>query len=164
MPCRKTFLLLTAFALVASAAPACASAWNYGCRGALPVFNESEMIIFNREMLALLPKAWLKGTLRNLVRRDPVGDVVVLAKATDINSGLAPTLVFTLLDHPDQQLTLTEKSSKTMSDVRDRARGPRSTQTTTYKKLYQYVSDFGYSGPFDVKMDCVNDELSAPLN
>jgi hypothetical protein len=168
MPSRKILLRLTvfaliAFALIAVAPPARASAWNYGCKGALPVFNESEAIFFNRDLLALLPKGWLKGPLRDFALRDPVDDVVVLAKTTNENSGLAPTMVFTLLDHPDQKLTLTEKSSKTISDVHDAALGPRSAQTTTYKKVYHYVSDFGYLGPFDVKMDCLNYELSAPL-
>jgi hypothetical protein len=163
MPRCKILLRLIAFAAIAIVSPAHASAWNYGCKGALPVFDESEAIFFNRELLALLPKAWLKGTLRDFALRDPVDDVVVLAKATNENSGLAPTMVFTQLDHPDQKLTLTEKSSKTISDVRDKALGPRSAQTTTYKKVYQYVSDFGYLGPFDVKMDCMNYELSAPL-
>ena len=30
------------------------------CKGALPVFNERTVIIFNRNLLVLLPKAWLK--------------------------------------------------------------------------------------------------------
>ena len=168
MPSRKILLCLSAFgliafALVAMAAPARASDWKYGCKGALPVFNESEAIFFNRELLALLPKGWLKGPLRDFALRDAVDEVVVLAKATNENSGLAPTMVFTLLDHPDQKLTLTETSSKTIADVRDKALGPRLSQTTTYKKVYHYVSDFGYLGPLDVKMDCMNYELSAPL-
>jgi hypothetical protein len=52
-------------------------------------------------------------------------------------------MVFTLLDHPDRKLTLTEKSSKTISDIRDKARGPRFAQTTTYTMHYEYMSDFG---------------------
>jgi hypothetical protein len=60
-------------------------------------------------------------------------------------------MVFTLLDHPDRKLTLTEKSSKTISDIRDKARGPRFAQTTTYTKHYEYMSDFGFMGPFVVK-------------
>jgi len=43
-------------------------------------------------------------------------------------------MVFTILDHPDRKLTLTEKSSKTISDIRDKALGPRVAQTTTYTK------------------------------
>jgi len=164
MSARKISLLFTALASIAAASPAVASAWNYACKGALPVFDDSTTIIFNRELLLLLHKVWLKGTLHELVLRDPASDVVAIAKATDINSGLAPTMVFTRLDRPEQKLTLTEKSSKTISDVRQRAdAAPRSTHTTSYKKVYQYVSDFGYMGPFDIKMDCVSYELSAPL-
>jgi hypothetical protein len=163
MPSRKFCCLATAIASTLIAAPACACAWNYGCKGALPVFDESVVIIFDRESLVLLPKAWLKGTLRDLVVRDSAGDIAI-AKAVDMNSGLSPNMVFTLLDHPDQKLTLTEKSSKTISDARHRAGGqPRSEQTTVYAKVYHYTRDFGYLGPFDIKMDCINYELSAPL-
>ena len=92
------------------------------------------MIIFNRELLVLLPKAWLKEALPELLARDASQDVIAIAKAKDENSGLAPSMVLTILDHPDQKLTLTEKSSKTISDIRDKALGPRVAQTTTYTK------------------------------
>jgi hypothetical protein len=81
------------------------------------VFDENTVIIFNRMLLFLLPKTLLKGTLRDLVFRDPVDDVVAMAKAKDINSGLAESMVFTLLDDPNKKLTLTEKSSRTISDI-----------------------------------------------
>ena len=162
---QKILCLLTAIAFIAIASPVVASAWNYGCTGALPVFNESEAIIFNRDRLVLLPKAWLKGTLPDLALRDASDDVIEIAKAVDANSGLAPNMVFTRPDHPDQKLTLVEKSSRTISDVRRPAGGqPRYEQTTIYKKVYRFVGDFGFMGPFDVKMDCINYELSAPLH
>jgi hypothetical protein len=66
------------------------------------------------------PRGGSKGTLRDFVVRNPTDDIVAIAKAKDENSGLVQTMVFTLLDHPDQKLTLTEKSSKTVSDVRER--------------------------------------------
>lgn len=164
MPSRAILCLFTAFAASAIASPAVASEWNYGCKGALPVFNDSQVIIFNRASLVLLPKVWLKGALRDLISHDAFDDVIAIAKATDNNSGLAPTMVFTLLEKPDQKLTLTEKSSKTISDVRRPAgSAPRYVQTTTYAKVYRYVSDFGFMGPFDVKMECINYQLSAPL-
>lgn len=72
-------------------------------------------------------------------------------------------MVFTRDDRPDQKLTLTEISSKTMSDVHGPAgRQPRSEQITAYRKVYRWVSDSIYEGPYDIKMDCVNYELSAP--
>lgn len=101
--------------------------------------------------------------MRDFVVRDPAADVVAIAKAKDENSGLAQILVFTLLDHPEQKLTLTEKSSKTISDTREKFAVPRFAQVTAYTKVYGYVSDFGYMGPFDIKMDCINYQLSAPL-
>ena len=92
-----------------------------------------------------------------------MSDDVAIAKAKDENSGLAQNMEFTLLDHPDRKLTLTEKSSKTISDARVKTLGPRYPQTTTYAKVYHSVSDFAYFGPFDIKMDCMNYQLSAPF-
>jgi hypothetical protein len=90
----STASALIAFALVAVAPPARASAWNYGCKGALPVFNESEAIFFNRDLLALLPKGWLKGPLRDFALRDPVDDVVVLTKSGRSSAIAALTATF----------------------------------------------------------------------
>ncbi|MDC3911902.1 hypothetical protein KQE47_26595, partial [Raoultella planticola] len=71
-------------------------------------------------------------------------------RATDNNSGLVATLVFTREDHPDQKLTLTETSSRTISDAHGPAgRQPRSEQTTVYRKVYRWVSDSIYQGPYD---------------
>ena len=119
--------------------------------------------MFSRDLLVLLPKNWLKGTIHDFVGGSLQDDVIAIAKAIDENSGLSSNMVFTLLDHPDKKLTLTEKSSKTVSKVRDSAAGPRYAETTIYKKVYRYVSDFGYLDPFDIKMDCMDWRLSAPL-
>ena len=162
MPSRDFYFVFVVTALIVIPLTARASEWNYGCKGALPVFDESKLLFFNREILVLLPMAWLNGTLRDLINHD-LSDDVAIAKAKDENSGLAQNMEFTLLDHPDRKLTLTEKSSKTISDVRVKTLGPRYAQTTTYAKLYHYVSDFAYFGPFDIKMDCMNYQLSAPL-
>lgn len=73
-------------------------------------------------------------------------------------------MVFTRDDRPEEKLTLTELSSKTISDVHHKAgRQPRSEQITTYRKVYRWVSDSIYAGPYDIKMECINYELSAPL-
>ena len=160
---RKVSCLLTSIALSAITPSAGASDWKYGCKGTLPVFNDREVIMFNRDLLVLLPRNWLKGPLRDLVAGYLQDDVIAVAKASDENSGLSSNMVFTLLDHPDKKLTLTEKSSKTVSKVRDSAAGPRYAETTTYKKVYRYVSDFGYLDPLDIRMDCMDWRLSAPL-
>ncbi len=152
----KIIFLLTAIALIAIGSPVHAGFWGYGCKGALPVFNERQVIIFNRYLLAFLPKALLEGKLSALTA-DYTGEDVVIAKAEDINSGLAPTMMFTRVDHPEQKVTLTEKSSKTISH-RAKAAGPRITTTTKYTKHYHYVSDFGYLDPFDIKMDCIEEQ------
>jgi hypothetical protein len=46
-------------------------------------FDDSEVIIFNRELRVLLPKAWLKEALRELLARDASQDVIAIAKAKD---------------------------------------------------------------------------------
>ncbi|HZP75601.1 MAG TPA: hypothetical protein VFB45_05610 [Pseudolabrys sp.] len=143
-----------------------ASAWNYGCKGVLPVFHDSAVIIFNRDRLVLLPKAFAdqQATLRYLAFGDATDAIIEVAKAADGNSGLAQIMVFTLATNPEKKLTLTETSSKTVSNGSERAGAqPRNAQVTYYKKVYRYVSDFGFMGPFEIKMDCVNYELSAPV-
>jgi hypothetical protein len=146
---------------MAHAAPSAASDWQYGCRGALPS-GDAPVIIFNRSSLIMLPKAWVKGPLLASVNDMLLGSSF---RASDNNSGLVPTMVFTHEGHPDEKLTLTETSSKTISDAHHPAGSelPRSSQTTTYRKVYRWVSDGIYQGPYDIAMDCVNYELSAPI-
>jgi hypothetical protein len=159
-PNRKILGVLTSFALMAFASPAVASEWRYGCRGTLPS-GDAPIIIFNRFSLIMLPEARVKGPLIASVREELLSSSF---KGTDNNSGLVPTMVFTLADHLDQKLTLTELSSKTISDVRERAGSqPRFAQATTTTKVYRWVSDGIYAGPYDIKMDCINYELSAPV-
>jgi hypothetical protein len=161
LPCRKILGVLTALALTATASPAGASEWRYGCRGVLPS-GDAPVIIFSRDSLVMLPKAWVKGSLFAAVYDQLLSSSF---KATNNNSGLAPTMMFTREDHPDEKLTLTETSSKTISDVeRPAGRQPRSEHTTTYTKVYRWASDSIYAGPYDIKMDCINYELSAPLH
>ena len=161
LPGRKILCVCTALALIAAASPAAASEWRYGCRGVLPS-GDAPIIIFNRASLVMLPKAWVKGSLFASVYDELLSSSF---RATNNNSGLVPTMVFTRDDHPDEKLTLTEKSSKTISDVqRPAGRQPRSEQTTIYTKVYRWVSDGIYAGPYDIKMDCINYELSAPLH
>ncbi|QOZ72755.1 hypothetical protein [Bradyrhizobium arachidis] len=158
-PIRSILSGLITFAFMANASPVAASEWRYGCRGVLPS-GDAPVIIFNRSSLIMLPKGWVGGPLLGAVN-----DQLLSASfsATDNNSGLAATMVFKRDDHPDEKLTLTETSSKTISDVnRPAGHQPRSEQITTYRKVYRWVSDGIYQGPYDIKMDCVNYELSAP--
>lgn len=71
-------------------------------------------------------------------------------------------MVFTSVSHPEDKLTLTEQSSRTILDVRADGK-TRWSQTTTYSKVYRWVSDGIYAGPYEIRMDCVNYELSAPI-
>ena len=152
---------LTALALIAVGSPSAASEWSYGCRGVLPS-GDAPIIIFNRSSLVMLPKAWVKGPLLASVNDELLSSSF---RAIDNNSGLVTNMVFTRDEHPDEKLTLTEQSSKTISDVHHPAGSqPRSEQITTYSKVYRWVSDSIYAGPYDIKMDCINYELSAPLH
>jgi len=157
---RVSYLASIVIAITAHAAPGAASDWQYGCRGELPS-GDAPVIIFSRSSLIMLPKAWVKGPLLA-----SVSDMLLSSsfRASDNNSGLLPTMAFTRDGHPDEKLTLTEKSSKTISDVHHpAASSPRSSQITTYRKVYHWVSNGIYEGPYDIAMDCVNYELSAPL-
>jgi hypothetical protein len=161
LPRRSIRCVLTGLALLAAASPAAASEWRYGCRGVLPS-GDAPVIIFNRTALVMLPKAWVKGALFASVDDQLLSSGF---RSTNNNSGLVPTMVFTRDDHPDEKLTLTELSSRTLSDVeRPAGRQPRTEHTTTYTKVYRWVSDGIYAGPYEIKMDCINYELSAPLH
>jgi hypothetical protein len=150
MPDRKVHFISTLIALILLTSPALGSEWRYGCRGVLPS-GDQPVIIFNRASLIMLPKAWVKGPLLASVNDELLSSSF---KAIDTNSGLAPNMVFARTDHPEEKLTLTEKSSKTISDVRGPAGGqPRLEQTTTYTKVYRWVSDVIYAGPYDIEMD-----------
>jgi len=170
MPClivataekRSACRLLPGLALLASlviASPAAASDWQYGCRGVLPS-GDAPVIIFNRSALVMLPKAWVKGPLLASVNDQLLSSNF---RAVGNNSGLVQEMVFTREQHPDEKLTLTEISSKTISDVyHPPGSSPRSEQITTYRKVYRWVSGSIYEGPYEIKMDCINYELSAP--
>ena len=172
MPCpifaaaenRAVRRILYGLAILASTAvvsPSVASEWSYGCRGMLPS-GDAPVIIFNRSSLVMLPKAWVKGSLLASMNDELLSSSF---RATDNNSGLVTTMVFTREGHPDEKLTLTEQSSKTISDAhRPAGSQPRSEQITTYRKVYRWVSDGIYAGPYDIRMDCINYELSAPLH
>jgi hypothetical protein len=156
---RSSLPALILLAVMAKASPGAASEWQYGCRGELPS-GDAPVIIFNRSALIMLPKAWVKGSLLASVNDRLLSSSF---RATDNNSGLVPTMVFTRADHSNEKLTLTEISSKTISDAHGPAgRQPRSEQIATYRKVYRWVSDSIYEGPYDITMDCVNYELSAP--
>jgi hypothetical protein len=151
---------LIAIVLIAAASPSAASEWRYGCRGVLPS-GDAPVIIFNRSSLVILPNAWAKGSLLASVNDQLLSSRF---RAADNNSGLVTKMVFTRAEHPEEKLTLTETSSKTISGAHGPAgRQPRAEQITTTRKVYRWVSDGIYQGPYDIKMDCINYELSAPL-
>lgn len=165
MPTRSACRVLRGLIIIvltAVAWPAVASDWSYGCRGVLPS-GDTPVIIFNRSQLVMLPKAWVKGPLLDSVNNQLLSSSF---RAVDNNSGLVQTMSFTREEHPEDRLTLTEKSSKTISDVHHSPTpggAPRSDQTTTYRKIYRWISNSIYEGPYDIEMDCINYELSAPL-
>ncbi|WP_271499009.1 hypothetical protein [Bradyrhizobium sp. CCBAU 11357] len=150
---------LIAVALIAMASPSTAGQWRYGCRGVLPS-DDAPVVVFSRSSLVILPKAWLNGPLLTAVNDD-----LQIAKfeAIDINSGLDKKMEFKREGEPEEKLTLTEISSKTTSDVyRPPGRLPRSEETTQYRKVFRWVGNGAFAGPYEIKMDCINYELSAP--
>ncbi|WP_146006605.1 hypothetical protein [Bradyrhizobium forestalis] len=148
-----------AITFIAMTSPSTAGEWRYGCRGVLPS-GDAPVVVFSRSSLVILPKAWVNGPLL-----EAVNDDLLISKfeAIDINSGLDKEMVFKREGNPDEKLTLTEISSKTIADVyRPPGSLPRSQQTTKYRKVFRWVSNGIHEGPYDIKMDCINYELSAP--
>jgi hypothetical protein len=151
--------LIAAVALIAMASPSTAGQWRYGCRGVLPS-GEASVVVFSRSSLVILPKAWVNGPLLAAVNDDLE---ISKFEAIDINSGLDKKMAFKREGNPDEKLTLTEISSKKTSDVyRPPGRLPRSEQTTQYRKVFRWAGSGDYAGPYEIKMDCVNYEVSAP--
>jgi hypothetical protein len=136
--------------IAAAAPPAHAGIWVWGCKG---TFGDYQ-VISNREALVVMPKTWLQGSVRNLIN----GDLATFY-ATDVNSGLQQTMEYRHAVYPEQNLILTEKSSKTTFSRTNHVR-TREQTTMTYRKTYRY--DRKGETPRDIQMECVEYMLSAP--
>ena len=140
-------------AMQAGMTPAAAGYWNYGCKGSLG----ETAIMFDRNTFVMMPKALAKGDIAGLVK-----DVIFGFDADDNNSGFLPVMKFARGGYPDQQIILTERSTKKMSERKGRI-GTRDTVTTQFTKTYHYQR-LGWSGSpeADVAMECIEYQRSAP--
>ena len=139
--------------MLAGVTPASAGYWNYGCKGSLGEIA----IMFDRDTFVMMPKALAKGDIAGLVK-----DVIFGFDADDNNSGFLPVMKFARGGYPEQQIILTEKSSKKISE-RKGSIGTRDTVTTQFTKTYHYQR-LGWSGSpeGDIAMECIEYQRSAP--
>jgi hypothetical protein len=143
--------------MLAGVTPAPAGYWNYGCNGSVG----DTALTFDRDSFVIMPRALAKGDIAGLVK----GEIFTFdADAND--SGLMATMKFARGAFPDQQVVLTEKSSKKISEQKGSA-GTRDTVTTHFRKTYHYQR-LGWPGSgarapeADIAMDCIEYTRSAP--
>lgn len=114
---------------------AMAGDWQWGCMG--PIGNEQ--ILFNRGALIIAPGKPPLGELQTLFRAEDLTTQFRDAEgynADDDNSGFQKTMTFTSQDNPKTKLTLTEKSSKTISHKHHLVCG-RDEDTSVETKVYR---------------------------
>jgi hypothetical protein len=159
---RKITLMWMAWAAIACAGDASAAVWRWGCMGPL---GENE-IISNRYQLIVLPGKMPHGKLDDLIflddltkdqklPKDAEADIAIY-EADDGNSGLDKEIAFTRNDQSDRKLTLTEKSSKTVSHRF--VHGCRDQITDRFRKVYGYKADA--EPPRNVTLQCIDYTLT----
>ncbi len=137
----------------AGATPAPAGYWNYGCQGSVG----DTAVVFDRNSFLIMPRALARGDIAGLVKSE-----IFSFDADDNNSGLIPTMKFARGAYPDQQIVLTEKSSRTTSVQKGHA-GTREKSTTTSIKTYHYQRLGWRDSPeADITMECIEYLLTAP--
>jgi hypothetical protein len=139
--------------MLAGTTPAPAGYWNYGCRGSVG----DTAVTFDRNSFLIMPKALARGDLAGLANSP-----IFAFDADDNNSGFMTTMKFARGAYPDQQIVLTEKSSKRISEQKGSV-GTRDKTTTNFRKTYHYQR-LGWpdSPEADIVMDCVEYQLTAP--
>jgi hypothetical protein len=150
---RDRLAFVVACAMLAAASPASAGYWNYGCKGSLG----ENALMFDRNTFLIMPKQLASGDIAGLMKSE-----IFAFDANDNNSGFLPVMKFARGAYPDQQIVLTEKSSKTISTQTGHI-GTRERNTTTTRKTYHYARLGWTDAPeADVVMDCIEYSLSAP--
>jgi hypothetical protein len=147
--------------------PAQASYWNYGCKGTLgdkdSGYLGDSVVAFDRNALVVLPADFAKGDIAGL------GKGQIYAFETDADPmafndpSFKPTMSFTRTAYPDQKIVLTEKSRKTISQVKGHI-GTRETYTGRFKITYHYRrTGWQFELPeADIAMDCFEKRITAP--
>ena len=113
-----------------------AGVWRWDCMGPLG----DQQIIFTRYNLIIVPSKPSRGNLRDLIFLDDLTkgpSEIEQYIAADVNSGLVPKMEFTLGDDQKNKITLTEKSSKTISHHTAMVCG-RDESTEVSRKVYHY--------------------------
>ncbi len=115
-------------------------------------------IIFNRDHLIVLPAAPARGKLADRIGGDELAgpDDSDAYDATSAPVGLPATIVFKRHDAPDHKLTLTQKSSKLLSDRE--LHGCRDQSTMLFRNVYSLQRDDAPAQ--DVTLQCEDYELS----
>jgi hypothetical protein len=146
---------IVGFLSVGGATETRAAYWNYACKGAI---GEAELL-FDRNYLVIMPKKLAQGRVLG-IRDGMIGTF----DSVDVNSGLAPTMVFS---RGNMKITLVEMSSKQTSD-NEWTSGRRFWNRTTFIKRYRYENDnldFGaiifageksYPDRGEIKMECID--------
>jgi hypothetical protein len=132
-----------------------AAIWAWGCVGPLG----GDRVIFNRYTLTVLPGRSSKVKLQQLTSDG--FDIGALDgrnfNSDDGNSGFGRTMGFTGADQPTDKLTLTEVSSRKVSERKGHV-GPREEYTTKFKKVYRYALE---KEPVrTIAMDCIEYTLT----
>jgi hypothetical protein len=141
-------------AMLCAVTPTFAGDWNYGCKGSL----DDTALVFDRNAFLIMPKDLAKGDLAGLSK----GDIFAF-DAADNNSGFEKVMKFARGAFPDQQIVLTETSSKKISEETGHV-GSRERTTELSRKVYHYKRLGWEDGKLeaDITMDCIEYTLSAP--
>ena len=143
--------------------PAQAGYWNYGCKGSLSDKDSGYLgdstIVFDRQSLVILPKGVADGDIAGLAK----SGIYVFDAEHDEELEFKPSLKFARGAYPDQNVVLTEKSSKEISKKSGHL-GTRETFTGRYRKTYHYQrKGWQFDLPeADIVMDCIETHITAP--
>ena len=138
------------------AGAAAAGDWQWGCMGPMG----HEQVLFSRYTLIIAPAKPALGKLEDLFRIADLSEKFPDAEgydANETNNGLQKTMTYTSKTNAKNQLTLTEKSSKTISHRHHLVCG-RDEDNSTERKTYR-LERTG-KAPVDVTLQCREYTLS----
>jgi hypothetical protein len=114
------------------ASEARAGRWEWGCAGTAA----DTQIVFNRRQLIVVPKETRLGKIQDLIFVDELAKDLKADQhynVADENGGLEAKMAFTHSEDAKQKITLTEKSSKTLSNHTAMVCGRDEDKTITHK-------------------------------
>jgi hypothetical protein len=146
--------VICAGAMLGAITPASAGYWNYGCKGSL----DDTAVMFDRNSFVMMPKELARGDIAGLSKSE-----IFTFDAADNNSGFEKVMKFARAAFPDQQIVLTETSSKRLSQQNGHV-GTREKSTEMSRKIYHYKRLGWENGKLeaDITMDCIEYMLTAP--